>query len=90
MKLREANAMLNGRINGRSNNSFNASGNSLDVIRKIGCFSQFGLRLTGYLSSSHKSTSRCSSSGSLKATERRIPCDVVTHLLAEVLFFPDA
>ena len=25
----------------QSNNSFNASGNSMDVIRKVECFSQF-------------------------------------------------
>src|SRR4051812_30606173 len=32
---------LNDFNDGRPNNSFNASGNSLDVIRKVGGFSQF-------------------------------------------------
>jgi hypothetical protein len=41
MQLRKADAKLKDTIYRRSNNSFNASGISMDVIRKIGCFSQY-------------------------------------------------
>jgi hypothetical protein len=41
MKLKKTCAELNDILIGRSNNSFNASGNSSDVIRKVEGFSQF-------------------------------------------------
>ena len=41
MQLKTVNAELNDKIYRWSINSFNASGTSVDVLRKVGCLSQF-------------------------------------------------